>query len=790
MVENAGNGQAPGQRAAAAPREIHLRDLWAVVVRHWRIVALVTLLVSGGAWISGRGAVSRYQSQLTVQVNSPKQVFARTDDIDIDELALRTDPILSEALVLTTQALALRVVDQLELQLEIGDPEVHREHVLVGIMVEPGAPLGSFEIVQHAPEEGFELRYPDGTVIATGSYYERVAGPGFSLEVLPPENGPRTVQFSVIPPEQAAAWVRAGLGYRVRSGTNAVDITFTGSDQTLVPLVLNQAALELREDGAVRARVSAARRRQYIADQLARAEAAAVEKRAEVQRYKETERITDLTSEEQSIVRTISESERERQRIQVRISTLQDAVGTEADTFGVEALNRLAAVEGTENNAVLSFQIRRLLELYEERHSATAGALGLREGNPQVQAIDQRIESSHRSLSAAVSAALDGLRGRDQAARTEIAALRRQLMSYPGKESQIAQLQLEASILEDTYRYLLAQFQQARMQEMTITPYVVILDGASPSFAIGTNLRQKILLGIMVGLLLGLGAAFFLEYLDQTIKSVADIERSVGTPVLGRIPLESKLTGANGRRGQIVVLSQLDQDDPAVEAFRALRTNVTFVGAERPVQFITLTSPGPGEGKSTTAVNLALVLAQGGSKTLLIDGDLRRSQVHRAFGLVQEPGLTDVLIGEAGLREATRPEVVANLDVLPSGQSPPNPAELLGSDAMRRMVSDLRRDYEYIVMDTPPSLPVTDAAVVASVSDATILVLRSGETEESAAQRAVEQLRQVRARIAGAVLNGVTRRRDRYYSYYSSDRSSLRRRGMAKSLRMRIVGML
>ena len=789
MVESAGNGQAPGQRAAAAPREIHLRDLWAVVVGHWRIVLLVTLLVGGGAWLSGRGAVSRYQSQLTVQVTSPKQVFARTDDIDIDELALRTDPILSEALVLTTQALALRVVDQLQLRLGTTDPDVHREHVLVGITVDSGAPLGSYEIVQLGPEDGFELRYPNGTVIATGSYYERVAGPGFSCEVLPPADGPRTVQLSIIRREEAAAWVRAGLGYRVRGGTNAVDITFTGTDQTLVPLVLNQAALELREDGANRARVSIARRRQYIADQLTRAEQAAQEKLSEVQRYKETERITNLTSEEQSIVQSISASERERQRIQVRISTLQDAVG-EADTFGVEALNRLAAVEGTETNPVLSFQIRRLLELYEDRRSITAGALGLHEDNPQVQAIDQRIQLSHRSLRAAVNAALEGLQGRDQAIQNEIAALRRRLMSYPGKETQIARLRLEASILEDTYRYLLAQFQQARMQEMTITPYVVILDGASPAFTIGTNLRQKILLGILVGLLLGLGAAFFIEYLDQTIKSVADVERSVGTPVLGRIPLESKLTRGNGRGGQVVVLSQLGPDDPAVEAFRALRTNVTFVGAERPVQFITLTSPGPGEGKSTTAANLALVLAQGGSKTLLIDGDLRRSQVHSAFGLLQEPGLTDVLIGEAGLREAIRPEVATNLDVLPSGKAPPNPAELLGSDAMRRLVSELRRDYEYILMDTPPSLPVTDAAVLASMSDATLLVLRSGETEESAAQRAMAQLRQVRARVAGVVLNGVTRRQDRYYSYYSSSRSTWRRRGVAKSIRTRLLGML
>ncbi len=780
--------RSPGNDARPRHREIHVKDLWAVVVRHWKLVALLTVLVAGGAYFSGRRAVPRYQSNLTVQVSSAKQVFARSDDIDVDELALRTDPVLSEALVLTTQGLALKVVAALELELELEDAGIRRGAVFGRIEVDSAARRGAFELTRFGADGGWSLRDARGALVDSGGYARPVQGPGFRAQVVPATDRDR-VRFHIVRPEEAAAWVSAGLGYRVRQSTNAVDVTFTGTDPSLVPLVLNQAAVELRRDGAERARQTAARRSTYVAEQLERAEIASQEKLAELQRYKEQQQITDLSTEEQAIFLSIRDFEHERQRIRVQIATLRDVL-TSADSFGIETLNRLAAVDGTGGNAALAFQLNTLLELYDQRRSLTAGALGLRENNPQVEAIDQRIRQGHVALRGAVAATLENLEGRDAATRSKIAELRQQLMAFPGKETRIAQLQLESSILSDTYRYLLGQFQQARMQEATISPYVAILDGASPSARIGTSLRQKIILGILVGLLLGLGGAFFLEYLDQTIKTSADIERVVGTPVLGLIPDEQALaSAANGRGGSLVVVSNLESDDPAVEAYRALRTNVTFVGAEKPLQLIAVTSPGPGEGKSTTAANLAFTMAGSGSRVLLMDGDLRRPQQHRVFGIAQEPGLTDILVGRASAREAVRPEVSGRLDVLPSGASPPNPSELLGSDAMQRLVGELRRDYEYIVVDTPPMLPVTDATVVATVADATIMVIRSGETEESAAQRAVDQLRRVRARIAGAVLNGVSRRHDQYYTYYAHGREIGGRR-RARGLRARIAGML
>jgi len=781
-----------GSTAATArkiePREVHLRDLIGVVTRHSRLVLLIVVLVTGAAWFHGRRSVPSYQSRLTVQVSSPKQVFARLDDIDVDELALKTDPILSEALVLTTERLALKVVDTLELQLEVTDPAIFRGDVFTRISVDSLARPDAFTLMRKG-RSGWELRDASGKAMQSGSYDRAVAGPGFSFFVVPSDVPEHSVPFRIVRPQEAAAWVSGALAYVVREGTNAVDISFTGTDQTLVPLVLNAAAVALRFDGARRARDLAERKRDYIADQLARADAAFQQKLGDMQRFKEHQEVTDVTAEETAVVTAIQEAEQERQKLLIQTSTIRESM---ADTaVGVETLNRLAASVGVEKNSALGYQIESLLKLYEERRTLTAGTLGLRDENPRVDALDQRIRQGHLALWQAVRAALNGLQGQLAAVDRNLGDLKGRLRAFPGKESRIAQLQLETNILNDTYKYLLGQYQSARMQEATIAPYITILDGASPPASIGTTLRQKVLLGFLVGLLLALSGAFLLEYLDQTVKTTTDVERLTGVPVLGMIPHDPVLAATgngNGRPRPIVTLGELQRDDPTAEAYRSLRTNVTFVGAEKPLQFIAVTSAGPGEGKSTTATNLAVTLAQGGSKTILIDGDLRRPLVHAAFGLVQEPGLTNVLIGVTPVKEAVRPNVANGLDVLPAGSIPPNPSELLGSDAMHGLVAELRRTYQYIIMDTPPTLPVTDAVVVATAADATILVVRSGDTEETAVERAVDLLNRVNARIAGTVLNGMDRRRDTYYSYYSYRRDTKARQPV-KSLKARLSGM-
>jgi tyrosine-protein kinase Etk/Wzc len=764
-----------------------------VLMAHWKVVVFLTALVLFATYTASRRAVVRYQSQATVQVSSKKQVFARLDDIDVEELALKTDPVLSEALVLSTQALALAVVDQLGLQVQFPDLEIRRSDVIDSVQVAQEARPDSFTLSVLGPR-GWEVRDGRGQLVASGGYEAPVLGPGFSFRVVPYDGEPYHLPFAVIPRVSAADMVRGGIGFTVTPQTNVVNVTFTGTDPSLVPQILNEALIALQNYGADRIRDVADSRLRYIRERVDDARQRYLASLGAVQSYKEGQATTDLSAEEVAIINSIQEFERDKERRMMDVSTLEGIIGPNTEVT-LETLNQLAAVPGISDNPAVNFQVQNLLKLYDDRRTLVAGTLGLREGNPQVQALDQRITQTSAALRDAAMATLRGLQASVASLERNIAALRERLSTFPGKQTRFAQLALETELQNDTYKYLLSQLEAARISAATISPYIQIVETATVSTRIGIGTRQKLMIGLLVGLFLGVVAAFFLEYLDQTIKSSADVERALEVPVLGMIPLETRAEGQrkNGRRRTTLPLVSLaSPDDPTSEAYRALRTNVTFVNAEqRQLQLICVTSPGPGEGKSTTASNLAITLAQQGTATLLVDADLRRPLVHRAFNLVQEPGLTDVLVGGAQLREAVRPNVIPKLDVLPAGALPPNPSELLGSEPMRRLLEELRSHYETVIFDSPPALAVTDASVLGANTDAVILVIRAGETEEVAAQRALQQLRRVQARIAGTVLNGVLRERDRYYNYYIYYRSNRDApKGRFAALRERLANLL
>jgi non-specific protein-tyrosine kinase len=286
----------------------------------------------------------------------------------------------------------------------------------------------------------------------------------------------------------------------------------------------------------------------------------------------------------------------------------------------------------------------------------------------------------------------------------------------------------------------------------------VVSSAALPTDPVAPRPLLNIAIAVLAGLAVGVGLAFLLDYMDQSVRSDEILRERVGLVPLGHI---SFVQAKPDRRGELL---SLGGDSPVVEAYKALRTNLMFSSVDKEVKTIVITSAGPNEGKSRTAANLAIVLAQAGHPTLLVDADFRRPSQHRMFGRVRNVGLSNLIVQdqpEAAL--FVQDEQVKDLVILASGPTPPNPSELLGSAQMAGLLARFRKHFDYVVIDTPPINAVTDASVLAANADAAILVVDTNKATYTAVQHAKQALDRVGAKVLGSVMNKMKAAGSRYY---------------------------
>lgn len=351
-------------------------------------------------------------------------------------------------------------------------------------------------------------------------------------------------------------------------------------------------------------------------------------------------------------------------------------------------------------------------------------------------------------------------------------------------EGSVGQQQASLELYRQLYANLLSAYESVRLARLQNTPNVVRVEAAEPaSTPIQPRPVQNTLLGSAVGLILMGAIAFLIEYLDDSLKTPADINAATGLPVIGYL---ADANGSNnGNAGRIVIEQPRS---PISEAFRSLRTNLEFAGVSKPLQTILITSPGPKDGKTTVATNLAAIMAQSGKRIILLDADLRRPSIHRILELGNRQGLSNLFRHQssAGAAEAIQsPEEMQTLGVITSGSLPPNPAELLGSPRMDALLDQLRAHAEHVIIDSPPAI-VSDPSVLAAKVDGVVIILQPGKTDFGTLQAMVEQLRHVEANIVGVVLNrirsggGIYGTYNYYSTYYNGDNPYLNGHGEAQ----------
>jgi receptor protein-tyrosine kinase len=333
-----------------------------------------------------------------------------------------------------------------------------------------------------------------------------------------------------------------------------------------------------------------------------------------------------------------------------------------------------------------------------------------------------------------------------------------------------------ASLARDVANRLVADFiteVKSMQQQETQLPnartgdnLIVVSPAILPDKPVSPNKTLNVAIAFGAGLLLALGIAFLLDYLDQSIKSDEELTERLGLIAIGHIAF---VPPGKGKRAELVAL---DSQSSSAEAYKALRTSLLFSTLDQELKTVVITSSGPGEGKTRTAANLAVVLANAGHKTALIDADFRRPSQHKIFGRVRNVGLSNLILQDVAEDDAVvAVDQVSNLWLITSGPIPPNPSELLGSGRVKELMARLRSAFTYIILDTPPVNAVTDAAILASVADGTILVVEQGRTTFPALGHAKQLLDRVGAHTIGVVMNKVRASAGSYsyeYGYYGT----------------------
>jgi len=405
---------------------------------------------------------------------------------------------------------------------------------------------------------------------------------------------------------------------------------------------------------------------------------------------------------------------------------------------------------------------------------------------PEMVELQSRMDELDRQIAERRNEIIDGVltdyNNRQAEARTLERAMterENQILSLNQQGIQYNILRREFETNQGLYEGMLQRMREIGVAAGLQENNIAVID---PALAAGRPFLPQpgrtLTMALAVGLGLGIGLALLLEFIDNTVRFIEDIEQLVGRPVLGLIPMvklgEKKLGGTLGKKQEERAVSHYSERHPksaVSEAFRSLRTSLMFSTPQGMPKTLLVTSPGPGEGKTTTAINLATVMAQNGAKVLIIDADLRKPRLHRDFKVPHAPGLTNRIAGVNGSDDNTSsaivPTTVDGLFIMPSGSQAPNPAELLSSERMRKIIAMASRAFDVVVIDTAPILGLADSLVLSRAVDGVIMVMAAGKTTKTSVKACVRRLNQVQAPLLGQVLNRVDMESPDY-AYYSA----------------------
>jgi capsular exopolysaccharide synthesis family protein len=763
-------GYGYGYRPYPDENAIDLRELWRIVRKHRRLIALLALVVTTIVAIEAFRTKTSYQSTAIVEVGrDAAATLVKTGDLIVQ--SDDTDNIKTRMLFITSRPLLEDVTVKLRLEENPRFMEVRERNSISQSLRAIADRLAAAGAGADETKQTTLPRSDQETLFKEAEDLMR-----------PAEESARLAPFVKV--------LREGLLVEQIPDTRALNISFTHSDPLIAGSVANAVAAAFIERGF----------------------------QDKTQKYTQTSEWLDNAT--RRLLRQVREAEQnlaDYTRANNIFSTEGKGSLTTEKLVGLHAQVMKAETDRIIKQSlfeeVTGGRLEQLPEAFADQSTnelkKKLGELNVRLSemnvkfgpeNPKVIEVEQQIAALRQQLSTGHQSLAEKLKADYERAVRDHAALIGALERAKTEAARENQAAIQFNILRQNvgtanalYSDFLQKTNQANVQKAEQHNNLKLIEPAQVGLPVGPKRMRAIMIALFLSLVSGAGLAFFLEYLNNTVRTVEDVSRYTGLPTLAIVPViqTAELRTLTGRKNSQSLNAGQDESSAisrvgagqvinsvsrsaAAESYRVLRTSLLLSTAGHPPKKVLVTSAGPGEGKTTTIVNTAISLAQLGARVLLIDCDLRRPSAHKVFGASMTQGVTTFLSSDAPLEGLIQPTNIPNLSLMPCGPIPPNPAELLSSDRMKTMLELLARDYDHLLIDAPPLVNVADPLILSTLVEGVMLVVHGGKSTRDAVRRARTELAGAGARIFGVVLNRADLRREGYgdyYNYYYSDYS-------------------
>ena len=720
-------GPAQVSLPASAPQPMHVFDRLNAVFKHRRLAGVAFLLIVTTMMVQSYSTVPIYQAYSRVQIQDERSVQVGTLNANDPAFWQESEPYYrTQYAIIASRGLARRVVRQLNLQ---------------------NSPL--FNGTAPPPRDPVSLARQ---ARASASAWARslISTPG-------PAVAPPALDESAQEARLISAFL-GGLDVVPETATRLVKIIYRHSNPQFAALAANTIAQEYAQQNIDLRLANTDKTLVWLGEELKRYEQQLSDSESALAQYREQNNAGSL-DEKQNL-------------IGARLNQLNDTVTTARNTrLTKQAIYEQLKGANPNDDAIDNFPIigsnsavvdakNALATLAAQQQSLSARYLP---GHQKMADINAQVDNARRRLIAERTTVLENIRNEYNAVVTQERSFSQQLAEQQAKVNDLDKkggsyniLRRKADSERTVYQTLLQQQKELAVVANSRANNVQVMDKAEvPGTPILPNPRKDWITALIAGITIAMGLAFGIEYLDDTVKTPEDITHRLKLPLLGLVPAV--------RGDRVPVLSEPVPHDFG-EAFRSLRTSLVFTSGAQSTRIIAVTSSQPLEGKTTTACNLAMALALGGSRVLLIDADMRRPGLHKTMGLTNGTGLSHLLVGQARVRDAVQRTSEPNLVAITAGRTPPNPSELLSSERMNNLLTNLATGpFDWVIIDTPPVLAVTDAVILAQRVSGVVFVVGSEMTRRVHAERALEVLQSGHPRSVTVVLNRVDFNRNKYY---------------------------